>query len=129
MRLLGVDFGLKKVGLALAEDGLPSPLGVIKNDARLLTRIKRSCLDNQIEKIVIGLSEGKMANNIKGFAHKVATLTGLPVEFQDESLTSQEAIVKMIEAGKKRKDRQEREDAFAAAIILQSYLERLKEDV
>lgn len=122
MKLLGIDFGLKKVGLALAEDGLPQPFGVVKNDSRLLKKINNICQTNQIKKIVIGMSEGKMAGRIKGFSKKVEEVTGLPVEFQDESLTSKEAIAKMIEAGKKKKDRREKEDAFAAAIILQDYL-------
>jgi putative Holliday junction resolvase len=129
MRLLGIDFGLKKIGLALAEDGLPQPLGVIKNDLHSVEKISNLCQTNQIEKIVLGFSEGKMAERIKGFAHKVEKLTSLPVEFQDESLTSKEAVAKMIEAGKRKKFRQEKEDAFAAAIILQGFLERLKTDV
>lgn len=129
MRLLGIDFGLKKVGLAMVEEELPQPIGVVKNNPHLLVKISRICQDNQIEKIIIGLSEGKIASRIRGFAGKVEEVTGLPVEFQDESLTSKEAVAKMIEAGKKRKDRREKEDAFAAAIILQEYLKSRKEDV
>ncbi len=123
MRLLGIDFGLKKVGLALAEDGLPQPFGVIKNDPRLLKKINNICQTNQIEKVVIGISEGKLAERIKGFGRKIEKITGLPVEFQDETLTSKEAIAKMLEGGKKKKIRREKEDAFAAAIILQSYID------
>jgi len=129
MRLLGIDFGLKKVGLAIVEEELPQPIGVVKNDFHLIAKISRICQNNQIEKIIIGLSEGKIASRIKGFARKVEEITDLPVEFQDESLTSKEAIAKMIEAGKKRKDRREKEDAFAAAIILQEYLKNLNGNV
>jgi putative Holliday junction resolvase len=129
MKLLGIDFGLKKVGLALAEDKLPQPFRVIKNDRSLPQKINRICQDSQAEKIIIGLSEGKIASRIRGFAKKVGKITGLPVEFQDESLTSKEAVAKMVESGKKKKDRREKEDAFAAAIILQDYLDKEKENV
>jgi len=52
----------------------------------------------------------------------LSLLTGLPVFYQDESLTSKEAIAKMIEIGKGKKFRKEKEDAFAAALILQDWL-------
>ncbi len=52
--------------------------------------------------------------------------TGLPVYFQDETLTSKEAIAKMIAGGKKRKFRQKKQDMIAATIILESFLEEEK---
>lgn len=142
MRLLGIDYGLKKIGLALADSDLAQPLGVVKVGGGrwdvgsgkinkfvsgeinkfVSGEIRKICQKYRIEKIVIGLPEGKMARRVKKFGQGLSQLTGLLVDFQDETLTSQEAVAKMIEAGKKRKARQEKEDAVAAALILQNYL-------
>ena len=73
--------------------------------------------------ISIGLPEGKIVPQVKQFAEELSQKTGIPVIFQDETLTSQEAVAKMIMAGKRRKARREKEDAVAAALILQSYLD------
>ena len=119
MRILGIDWGERKIGLAISEEGLAEPLGII-----LISNIKNKILDicqrQEIEKIVIGLPEGKMARKVKKIAAELAEMTGLPVEFQDETLTSHEAIVKMRQIGKRIKQ----EDAISAALILQAYLEK-----
>ena len=125
MKLLGIDFGLAKVGLAMADENLAQPFGVINNDSRLVEKISKICQANRVEKVVIGIPEGEMAKKVKKFAKKLSQSTDLLIVFQDETLTSKEAIVKMIEAGKGRKYRQTKSDAFAAALILQSYLDKL----
>lgn len=120
MNLLGVDFGEKKIGLALAIGPLSEPIGIVKN----LREIVRICQKHKIDKIIVGISEGEMAKKQKKFARELGNLTGLSVEFQDETLTTREAITRMKQAGKKIKKK--REDAFAAALILQDYLDRIK---
>jgi putative Holliday junction resolvase len=124
MKLLGVDYGLAKIGLALADDDLVQPLGVVQNSQKSLAKIKRLIEEQGIEKVVIGVSQGKIGQKAKEYGQKLALFKNCKVVFQDETLTTKEAIGKMIEVGKKRKYRQEKEDAFAAAIILQTYLER-----
>lgn len=123
MRILGVDYGLAKVGLALADDSLAQPFGVLESNSQLVEKINEICRTNEVEKIVIGLPEGEIAQKVKEFAQKLSQVTALSLDFQDETLTSQEATVKMIEVGKKKKYRQTKNDAFAAAIILQAYLD------
>ncbi len=120
MKLLGIDFGLKNIGLAMSEGFLVEPLGVVKN----VKRIDRICQEHKIEKIIIGLSEGEMAKKTRVFGEKLARQTNLPVEYQDETLTSEEAKRLMIKIGKPKKKRQEQADAIAASLILQAYLER-----
>jgi putative Holliday junction resolvase len=122
MNLLGIDFGEKKIGLALATGPLAEPMGVIKI-SNLKSQISNICQEHGIEKIVMGISEGKMAEKTKKFAQELGKTVGLPVEFQDETLTTSEAIMKMKQAGKKVKKK--KEDAFAAALILQDYLDRM----
>jgi len=127
MRILGIDYGLKKIGLAISEGELAEPLGVInaiRNTQYAIRKIKAICDKDGIEKIVVGISEGKMAEKQRKFGRELAKITSLSVEFQDETLTSQDAIAKMIQAGKRRKFRRQFQDAVAAAIILQSWLDK-----
>lgn len=124
MKILGIDFGLAKIGLAIADNSLAQPLGVVRNCQKTLTKIVRLTRQEQIEKIVIGVSQGEIGQKAKEYGKKLGQKAGLKISFQDETLTTREAIDKMIEVGKKKKYRQEKEDAFAAAIILQTYLDR-----
>jgi len=124
MVILGIDFGLKKIGLALAQRGLIQVLGVVKNSSKVFDELEKICRRNKVEKIVIGITPGPLSLKIKRFARKISSELGLPVEFQDETLTSREAIAKMIEEGIKKKKRRKLEDAAAAACILKEYLLR-----
>jgi putative Holliday junction resolvase len=126
MKILGIDYGLKKIGLAISEGELAEPLGVInaiRNTQYAIRKIKAICGKYDIDKIVVGLPESGIVDKIKHFAGELAKITGLPVVFQDEVLTSKDAIAKMIEGGRKRKFRRQFQDAVAAAIILQSYMD------
>ena len=120
MKLLGIDFGLKNIGLAMSEGFLVEPLGVIKN----VKRINLICQEHKIKKIIIGLSEGEMAQKTRIFGEKLTRQTNLPVEYQDETLTSEEAKELMVKIGKPKKKRQRQAHAIAASLILQAYLER-----
>jgi len=124
MRILAIDYGLRRIGLATTNGVLPYPWGVIVNNIKGIKTINTLCKTHQIEKLVIGLPEGKLASKVKNFGQSLSQKTSLPVEFQDETLTTQESIAKMVEAGKKRKVRKQKQDAFAAALILQKYLQK-----
>lgn len=119
MRILGIDFGEKKIGLAISEGDLAEPLGII-GVRDWESQIRRICQEQKIEKIVVGISEGEMAEKTKKFAVELGKAINLPVELQDETLTTSEAVAKMREIGKKIKD----EDAISAALILQAYLDK-----
>jgi len=124
MVILGIDFGLKKIGLASAQDDLIQVLGVVRNSPKLFDELEEICRKNEVERIVIGLTAGPLSSKIKKFAQKLSLKLSLPVEFQDETLTSRQAIAKMIEEGIKKKKRRKLEDAAAAACILKEYLLR-----
>ena len=116
MRLLAIDYGLKRVGLAISEGFLADPLKVVKNSENLTLEIAELCEQHQIEKIVIGIpGRSKMAQVIKNFGKKLASQTRQTVVYWDETLTS-------VEAEKIARKRTEA-DAVAAAIILQSYID------
>lgn len=132
MKILGIDWGEKKIGLAITEGEIARPLGVesgIRNQAsprgsaRGELRIKKLCERENITKIVIGISEGRMAEKTREFGQELQKATGLPVEFFDETLTTHEAIKKMVESGTSQKKRREFHDAISAALILQGYLD------
>jgi len=131
MKILGIDFGKKNIGLAIAEDFLPEPHSKlkIKNEKLKIERIKRICETERIDKIVIGISEGRMARETRKFGERLKRATGLSVDYQDETLTSEEAKRLMVKIGKPKKKRREQTDAIAAALILQDYLERKKSTV
>lgn len=125
MNILGVDFGLKKVGVAIANGTLAVPLMVLRyEDIKILiNKIKSLCEKENIEKIIVGVSEGKMEEETKKFIESLKLKTNITVETFDETLSTQDAQKLAIEAGIKRSKRKEMEDAMAAAIMLQNYID------
>lgn len=118
MKYLGIDFGKRKIGLAFSEGILAEPYRIIDHKNWEL-EIKKICEDEDIEKIIIGVSEGKSESVAREFGEKLKTIINLPFEYFDETLTTHDALVKMKEAKSKKQD----EDAISAAIILQNYLD------
>lgn len=129
MNILGIDFGLRKIGLSLGNlsTKFAEPLEVIRysNDEKVFIRLKQIVDDNAIDKFVVGISEGKSAASANAFALKLRDRFGLGVCLQDETYSTKAAQKKSIEAGIKRKDRRMKEDAYSATVILQNYLDNL----
>lgn len=125
MKLLGIDYGDAKVGLAVAdtESGLALPYKILKKDGwnDLIIELQKICKDERIERIVIGLpvgasgNESEQARRTREFAKKLDADTNIPIDFIDERYSTQEA--QKLAAGKD-------EDDLAAMLVLQSYLER-----
>lgn len=126
MKILGIDYGKSKVGLAVSEGFLAEPFKVIKykNDETLYDEIKRIINKEKIGKVLVGVSEGRMAKESKKFALNISLLSGAIVETYDETLTTHDAQMLSMEAGISQKRRHEMEDAYAAAVMLQNYLDR-----
>jgi len=107
-KILGIDYGRKKIGLSFSEGKLASPLKVlrIKSSEEAISKIVSLVKMENIEKVVVGVSEGKMAEEIKKFADKLKEKVNVRVETWDETLSTKDAIKLSIEAGigqKKRK--------------------------
>ena len=119
MKYLGIDYGRRKIGLAVSDGKLAEPLKVIRYKDLIVSieQIKNVIKREKIEKVVVGMSEGDMAEESKRFAKM------LNAEMHDETLTSIDAITLSIQGGVKRKKRREMEDAYAATIMLQNYLD------
>ncbi len=121
MKYLGVDFGLKRVGLAVSEGELASPFKVIEGTsfADLLEKIKKETIG--FDKVVIGLPEGKMGKIVKKAIKKLRE-SGVDIIETDETLSTQKATKQMIELNIPKKKRRIN-DAYSAGIILQNYLD------
>jgi putative Holliday junction resolvase len=126
MKYLAIDYGLRHLGLAVNFDSLAEPMAQIdyRREEEAVKRLAQICLKEQIEGIVVGLSEGKMADRTRSFAKRLSAETGLDVEFEDETLTSQEAKRRLIEAGAGRTKRSKKDHQAAAALVLQAFLDR-----
>ena len=121
-KVLGVDFGERRIGLAIAESGLAEPFSIVEvgDQDSAVGKIAEVCQQEEIQKIILGLPRG--SKRVKKFGQRLAEETGLKVVFWDETLTSEEALSKMIQAGKSQKKRRNLDD-ISAAIILQEYLD------
>lgn len=121
---LGIDVGLNKTGIARSSGNLAQPLTVVRetDNRKLIEKIRAHARENQTELVVVGMPEGKLAAVAKRLGMRLRE-RGFRVVFWDETLTTEDAIRLSIEAGVPRKKRRELEDAFAAAVMLQSYID------
>ena len=127
-RLLGIDYGDKKIGLAIAdlETKIASPFKILNNDKDTLTKIAEICQKENIEKIVVGLpltlksSTSSQTQAVLNFIGKLKGTTYLPIIEQDERLSSSYAKNLLKEMKVKHMD-----DDVAAMIILQSYIDEI----
>lgn len=138
MRIMGLDFGSKTVGVAISDSLLVTAQGIEiirrKEENMLrqtLARIEELIQEYEVEEIVLGLpknmnaTEGERVQLTMEFKDKLERRTGLPVHMWDERLTTVAADKAMMEAGIRREHRREHVDRIAAVLILQGYLDRL----
>jgi len=118
VKTLGVDWGEKRIGLALTSGNFAEPYGVIPSSEWLFKTLK----EEGIEKVVLGLPEGKHEKRVRNLGRKIEQELKIPVVLRSEILTSRLAQEKLIQAGKGKKDRREL-DAASAAFLLQEYLD------
>ncbi len=136
MRIMGLDFGSKTVGVAVSDGLLLTAQGleIIRRKEenklrRTLARIEELIVEYGVEEIVLGLpknmnaTEGERVERTKEFCEKLERRTGLPVIMWDERLTTVAAEKAMMEAGIRRERRGDYVDMIAAVLILQGYLD------
>jgi len=133
-RILGLDIGHVRIGVAISdEEGrIASPLRVILREGRELEEIKRIVQEFGVDKIVVGYPvkldgrEGRASEEVKKFVHALADKVTCELQLWDERFTTVEAERVLLEADVPRKARKGLRDKIAAAIMLQSYLERMR---
>jgi len=136
MRIMGLDYGSRTVGVAISDELLLTAQGkeiIRRNEEnklrRTLARIEELIQEYDVEKIVLGLplnmdeSVSERSKLCLEFKDKIERRCGIPVEMLDERLTTVEADEIMNEARIKGKKRKEYVDMIAAQIILQDYLD------
>lgn len=135
MKIMALDYGTKRVGIALSDDmrmlAKPLPFIAAEPENKLYEAIRTLVLQQEVSDIVIGLpknmdgSLGESAQKAKLFAEKVKKATSLPVKLLDERLTTVQATRQLREAGHKAKEHKEKIDSVSAAILLQGYLDTM----
>lgn len=136
MRIMGLDFGAKTVGVAISDPLLITAQGIEiirrKDENKLrqtLARIEELIVEYSVEEIVLGYPKnmndtlGVRVELTNEFKEKLERRTGLPVHLWDERLTTVAADKAMIEAGLRREERKVHVDKLAAIFILQGYLD------
>lgn len=133
MRYMGLDLGTKTLGISLSNGVIASVYGTLRHDEeydRIANEVKELANEKKVDVIVLGFPKnmnntiGERAEITLEFKKKLEELTNLPIELEDERLTSVVANNVLINADTSRKKRKERVDGMASVIILQSYLDR-----
>lgn len=134
MRILGVDHGERRMGLAISDalelTARPLDVVTVKSVEQALEAVRLAAAAQEAEKIVVGLplnmdgSEGPQAKTARAFVERLRGVVALPIDMSDERLTSVGAEDAMLAADLSRAQRKKRRDAVAAQMILQTYLDR-----
>ncbi|MDF1597653.1 MAG: Holliday junction resolvase RuvX [Acidimicrobiia bacterium] len=130
---MGVDYGTRRVGVALSDPLHITARGHSVLDAAavdVVAAIAEIAREREVERVVVGLPvslsgyEGPSAEAARDLAGRIAAATGLPVELSDERFTTRTAESSLIEANVRRRRRRQLIDQVAAAVMLQHYLDR-----
>lgn len=135
MRILALDHGTRRIGVALSDELkiIASPLEYIPAEpfADFLARLKEIIREKEIELIIIGMprnmdgSYGPAALKVQEFVAVLKEALTIPIKTLDERLTTVQAQKFLIQGNVRRKERKEKVDKTAAALLLQSYLDSL----
>ena len=135
MRILALDHGTKRIGVALSDElkMIGQPLEFIEAEpfAGFLVRLKELIRIKEVELILVGMprnmygSYGEAAAKVREFVAVLKETLTVPLRLWDERLTSTQANRLLIAGNVRRGDRKEKVDKMAAAILLQSYLDSL----
>lgn len=128
MKILGLDLGEKRIGVAFSEDNMVSSLETIiyTNREEAISKIGEICRHLEIERMVIGMPIGNVESEdvVRSFALELNKTVELPIEYTDESLTSKEAerILKDKKINPRSEEFKQEVDRISAKIILEQYL-------
>lgn len=135
MRILAIDHGSRRMGIAISDELkiIAQPLEFIPAEpfAGFLARLQELLQEKEVELILVGLprnmdgSHGPAAQKVQEFVAALKSNTAVPIKTWDERLTSVQANRLLIQGNVRRDKRKEKVDKMAAAILLQSYLDGL----
>jgi putative Holliday junction resolvase len=132
MRILAVDFGAKRIGLAISDETgtVAQPVGYITGGVNELVRV---ATERGAGKIIVGIprrmngTASEQTQRAQEFMDALKRATALPVEGWDERLTTAQAERVLLEGNVRRAERKQKRDQLAATILLQSYLDAQQE--
>lgn len=120
---LAIDYGRTRVGIARSYGTLAEPLLILQHNQQLTATIEELVKKNSINELVIGVSEGEMAQESRRFGEQLAAELKLPVHFVDETLSSVSAKAKLRSSRKGKRQHTGHLDQFAATEFLQEWLD------
>ena len=133
MRYLGLDIGDRWVGVALSDPSgmLATPFAILERseESADLETIVSIIKQHDVRQVIVGLPRsmdgtlGRQVEKVEDFTRKLRQLTEVPVEFRDERLTTKSARQLMRASQTRKNQKKRRDDAIAAAILLQSFLD------
>ena len=134
MRILAIDYGSQRIGLALSDPtgtlARPLPFLPAKGNAKLAKEIAALAIREKVELILLGLprhmngSLGEAATLVKAFAQVLEkAISPMPLKLVDERLTTIQAGRQLQEAGRNTRDQRDKIDSVAASVLLQAYLD------
>ncbi|MGL4388912.1 MAG: Holliday junction resolvase RuvX [Brevinema sp.] len=127
-RLLGIDYGTKKIGLALTDElrMIASPFDVVPNNEQFWITLEKLVRDYRIDGFVVGKplhdGENSFVTTVMNFIHNLGSRFSFSIYFQDESLSSKSSRDFLISSGKKGKKLKQDLDKYAAQAILNDFL-------
>ena len=133
MRILALDHGTKRIGLAVSDElgmiALPLEFVLAEPFEQFLTRLREVIAEKNVELLLVGMPRnmdgtyGQAAEKVRDFVTALKVAVAIPIKTWDERLTSAQANRFLIQANVRRDKRKEKVDQTAAAILLQSYLD------
>jgi len=129
---LGIDFGTKKIGLAIGKE-IPYDLATVPNNQEVFEKISKLCQQEKIERIVIGMpvfesgDQGSLGAEVEKFGEKLKAEVKLPVYYEPENLTTQTALELLREEGVPQNEIENKVDQTAARLILEQYISNEEE--
>ncbi|HVG25810.1 MAG TPA: Holliday junction resolvase RuvX [Thermoanaerobaculia bacterium] len=126
--VIGIDYGGRRIGIAVSDSGvIASPHSVLRNEGDVVEKLERLGRELEAELFVVGIPQRTHASSndqkYRAFADALRQRTCKPVELWNESLSTVEAMERLRDSGKRRREAQKDIDMHAAAVILQSFLD------
>jgi len=124
--ILAIDFGTKRVGVAISRGTLAEPLQIIPHDDQLFAELLKIIECELVSEIIVGLSENHMADLTREFVDELRKHSQIPISFVDETLSSHTVHQKTLQGGMPQSQRRQPVDHLAAAEFLQEHLDSQK---
>ena len=129
MSLIGIDLGARRIGIAVSDSGVvATPHSVMRNEGDVIAKLDHLARELEADTFVVGIPRrahpGSGEQKYRDFAEELRQRTCKQVVLCDESLSTVEAMEQLRAAGRNRREAQKDIDMHAAAVILQSYLDR-----